>query len=386
MKWNMNKNSIPKETLDSIIAELNSADNKAVAIINATQRIVEFQTADLAEQIANEAAMASENATYRNSLGLRVLSAEENKFYDTLKNVRQAVTANQPAVIPTSIIDKTLADLHDESNIMKLINLAPADVKRWITGSHSGAAIWGDILSVTQLTSELTANLAAVDFEQNMLTAFFVIPKAIKDIGNEYADRYFTAVLAEVMRDGIIKGYLYGTGKNAPVGIACQLGAKSAVSGHTDEQAAKTKLTNITQLSPAGLANARKTLTNNGKRAVSKLYLICNPLDEAQYVDPAMMILGTNGVWVNNTFMPIEKISDINVNQGDAFLTIDNAYTMGLRNIQINNYTETLALQHADLLMATAYGNGRADDDNTAVYFDVTRLTPAVPTVKTVTT
>ena len=44
---------------------------------------------------------------------------------------------------------------------------------------------------------------------------------------------------------------------------------------------------NIKKFSPKGLAQV-KTLTNEGMRTVGTLYLLCNPNDEAEYVDPCL--------------------------------------------------------------------------------------------------
>ena len=43
--------------------------------------------------------------------------------------------------------------------------------------------------------------------------------------------------------------------------------------------------------------------------------------------------------------------------------------------MKLYNYTETKALDDADVVIAKVYGNGRADDDSVAVPFDVSKLT-----------
>lgn len=83
---------------------------------------------------------------------------------------------------------------------------------------------------------------------------------------------------------------------------------------------AKTVLTTVTKFSPKGLAEVRKTLTNDGKRVVDKLYLICNPSDEAEYVDPCMYGEALTGGYVNKSFIDIEKIVDANCPKGKAHL------------------------------------------------------------------
>jgi hypothetical protein len=56
---------------------------------------------------------------------------------------------------------------------------------------------------------------------------------------------------------------------------------------------------------------------------------------------------------------------------------------MGFSGLQVHEYTETKALEDADLLIAKVYGNGRADDDNVAYVFNVTKLEEYIPTVLT---
>ena len=69
-------------------------------------------------------------------------------------------------------------------------------------------------------------------------------------------------------------------------------------------------------------------------------------------------------------------IADANIPAGSGILTLAGRYTMGFSGIKIDDYKETKALDDADVIIGKAYGNGRADDDDTAVVFDVTKLQP----------
>ncbi len=133
-------------------------------------------------------------------------------------------------------------------------------------------------------------------------------------------------------------------------------------------------MTSVTKLSPKGLAGVRKTLSNNGKRVVTELELICNPLDEAEYVDPALFGEALTGGYRNTSFMPINKHVDPNCPQGSAAFTLKGVYTMGISGVKLTEYDQTKAMEDADLIIGKCYGNGRADDDNCAVVFDVTKL------------
>lgn len=361
---------LSQEVKDKVRQLLNDApvDQKAEAIMQSIEMIQEATHAHLINQVVAEAERASHDAEFKKQLGLRTLSQEEKKFYEGFKDIKQSLTANQIDIIPTEIIDRTLDDVKTASPILKLVNMAPANVKKWIVASHSGVAVWGALTD--DIKGELSAEISALNIELHMLSAYLVIPKAIRELSLEFVDRYFMVILSEAMQDGLVKGYLDGDGKTGPIGIFRQIGATN----NDGTQKAKTVATNITKFSPKGLAPVRKTLTNNGKRVVPKLYLICNPADEAEYVDPCMYGEALTGGYVNKSFIEIEKIVDANCPQGKAAFTIEGHYTMGATGVRVNEYDQTKAMENADLIIATCYANGRAVDDNVAVVFDVTKL------------
>lgn len=377
MKFNEINETLKKEIVDML--ENAAPEDKSEAIFQAAERIVSRKYEDLINEITEESAKASVDEDYRNSLGLRVLSKDETKFYEQLKDIRQAVTTKQIDILPTSIVDRTMEDVRKASDILSLINFAPADVKRWITGTHSGKAKWGDIVSA--IDSELTAEIKGLNIEQHKLHVYLVIPKAIRDLALPFVDKYFRAILAESMQDGLVDGYLNGNGKDAPVGIINKI--ETFASNGTAQP--KTKDTTITKFSPKGLEKVRKTLSNNGKRRVAELELICNPSDEAEYVDPALYGEALTGGYRNVSFMPINKHVDTNCPKGTAIFTLKGVYTMGISGVQFTEYDQTKAMEDADLVIGKCYANGRADDDNCAVVFDVTKLKEYVLPVTQVT-
>lgn len=365
----MKIDTIDKELRDKVVQMLNDAEDKSEAIYQAADMIISAKNENLIKEITEQSARAAADEDYRKSLNLRMLSQEESEFYQKLKDDPvQAITASQIDIIPTSIVERTLDDVRRASDILGLVNFAPADVTRWIVAEHQGKAAWGALTAA--LTSELSAEVKSLNIEVNKLSVYLVIPKAIRDLALPFVDRYFSAILAEAMQDGLVAGYLDGDGKTGPVGIF-----RKIESFKTDGTAsAKEVLSTVKKFSPKGLAAVRKTLTNNGKRKVTELHLICNPLDEAEYVDPALYGEALTGGYKNTSFMPIIKHADANCPQGKAAFTIKGMYVMGVSGVRFNEYKETKALEDADLIVGKCYANGRAVDDNCAVVFDVTKL------------
>lgn len=375
----MKIDGIDKELQQKVREMLDSAEDKAEAIYQAADMIVTAKHQELINELTEQNARAAADEDYRKSLGLHVLSKEETEFYEKFKDIKQAITAQQIDILPTSIVDRTLDDVKKNSDVLTLVQFAPADVKKWIVAEHSGQAVWGDLTAA--ITGELSATFTALNIEQHKLTVYLVIPKAIQDLALPFVDRYFTAILAEAMQDGLVKGYLHGDGKTGPIGIMKRIETFKE-DGTADD---KTPITTITKFSPKGLAEVRKTLTNEGMRTVSELHLICNPLDEAEYVDPALYGEALTGGYRNTSFMPIVKHVDKNCPQGKAIFTISGVYVMGATSVQMKNYDQTKAMDDADLIIGKCYANGRAVDDNCAIVFDVTKLEEYVLPVTQVT-
>lgn len=369
---------ISEETKAAITKMLNESEDKAQAIADAVEMVAAETHKDLVDKVLAEAKRAEYDADYKKGLGLRPLSENETKFYNTLKmGAKAAVTANQIDIIPVETIDRTLEDIRSEYPIMELITFAPANVKHWLTASKTGGSVWGALTDAIGSSAELSATITAMNIEVSKLYAFCVIPKAIRDLEIGYVDRYFRGVLAESMYDGIVAGYLDGDGKTAPIGILRQIDAVGVDGTHT----AKAVNNTLKGFSPKQMAPVLTTLSKNGKRAVSQIYLIANPADVFQYVNPALYGDTISGGYVSKAFMPISVIQEPNMPAGTAAITMSKRYTMGFSGMQVEEYKETKAMDDADLMIAKVYGNGRADDDSSAYVFNPTRLEEYIPTV-----
>lgn len=366
-----------KETQDKALEILKNSDDKSGAIVEVIEMINEATHSELIEELKREDEEYKATSKLNEKLGLRsAFSTNEKAFYDKLM-VKQSLTFTQTDIIPTEIIDRTLDDVKKESQTLKLVKMAPANVKKWIVASKTGAAGWGGITD--KLTKELSAEITSLNIELNKLHALLIIPKAVRELSMPFVDKYFTAILGEAMHDGLVDGYLNGDGKTAPIGIFKQIN-KSEEDG---TKSAKTVATTVTGFTPKILSPVKKYLSKNGKRAVQMLYLIANPSDVYEYVEPALYFLTANG-YVCTSKTKIEVIEEPMCTAGKAIFTIDDAYVMGMEGVNVNEYKETLAVDDADLIIAKAYANGRAVDDNTAYPFDVTKLKEYVPTVNNV--
>ena len=366
-----------KQAQEEALKILQESDDKSQAVLDAIDKIASVQNEELIAEIKEQALRAESDKAYAKSLNLRVLSKEEKDFYEKLKDVKQAITADQIDILPTSIIDLTMENIKRESGILSDVNFTPAEVKRWISAEKTGTYVWGALTD--SIKGELSAEIEGINMEVNKLSVYLVIPKAIRDLALPFVDRYFTAILQEALNDGLEYGYLQGKGKNEPIGIYKQI-ASTNEDGTNKDKTVNTTLTNFT---PKGLAEAKKYLSKNGLRTFDKLVLYCHPNDEADYVAPA--IYDSEGRLISS-YKNLEVKPSANNPQGKAALAIPKKYTMGLSNFGIKEYDQTKALDDADLIIGKGYANGRAVDDNVAFIFDVTKLEEYVAPVKVIET
>ena len=137
--------------------------------------IIAAKHSKLIRELQEENARAAADEDYRKSLGLMFFQKKKKEFYENFKDIKQAITAEQIDIMPTSIIDRTLDDVKKASDVLNLIEFAPADVKKWIVAEHSGQAVWGEITAA--ISGELSAKFSALNIEQHKLSVYMIIRK-----------------------------------------------------------------------------------------------------------------------------------------------------------------------------------------------------------------
>lgn len=372
----MNLKDNVKEAKDRALEMLQNAEDKPQAILDAVSEVLEAQYSEKIEEMKKIDEEFKANKDLAERLGLRILNAEEKKFYQSFQgDVKTAITANQEDTVPTSIIDITLEYVRESSKLIQagLINLLAADVKKWLSAEKTGTFSWDELTE--EIVKQLKAKINGLNVELAKLSVYLVIPKSIRELSLPVIDKYFTGILNETLNEGVENGYLVGNGKNQPIGIY-----KMTDKTNEDKTSKDKEInTGITGFSPKQLAPVKIGLTNEGKRDIDKIILICHPNDEANYVAPALYDSEGN---MKGSYKNMEVITSSQNPQGKAVFTIPGKYSMGFSGFKITPYDQTLAIEDADLIIGKVYANGRAVDDSVAYVFDVTKLQEYVPQIK----
>ena len=354
--------------------------------------VVEQVKADFAEL------QESKDATVLAQRGYRQLTSKETAWYqkviEALKstNPKQAFTAiigsdAEEDLMPTTIIEDVYKHLRDEHPLLKAINFQYVGyITKWILNDHSAQnAVWGKITD--EIIKEITSSFKVIDIDQNKLSAYAIIEIGMLDLGPVFLDGYIRAVLAEAIFAGLEEAIVAGTGVNMPIGLKKDIHEGVSVNsgtGYPDKEKLSVK-----SFSPAeyGTLVAKMAVTETGRRRkFAKVGLIVNMVDYLTKVMPATTVLNAEAKYVNNLFpFPTEVYISNEIADGEAILFLENEYFMGMggsKNGVIEYSDEYKFLEDQRVFKVKQYGAGRAYDNTSALYLDITNLDPAYITVR----
>ena len=333
--------------------------------------------------------------------GYRQLTSTERKWYQKVigalksNDPKQAFTAiigsdKEEDLMPTTIIEDVYKNLKEEHPLLQAINFQYVGyITKWILNDHSAQnAVWGQITD--EIVKEITSSFKVVDINQNKLSAYAIVEVGMLDLGPTFLDGYIRTVLSEAIMAGLEAAIVAGTGVNEPVGLIKDIHegvSYSSTTGYPD----KAKET-VKSFAPAeyGALVAKMALTEAGhKRKFKEVCMIVNQADYLTKVMPATTVLNANGTYVNDLFpFPTTVYISNALEDGNAVLFLRDEYFMGMggtKNGVIEYSDEYKFLEDQRVFKVKQYGAGRAFDNTSALYLDISGLEPAYITVKDVT-
>ncbi len=383
-----------KECINQLVAAMKSGNEDEIkeAWSALHGSIAEQVKADFTDiQDSNDAAVLAQR-------GYRQLTSKETKWYqkviDAMKsaNPKQAFvdiigSDNEDDLMPTTIIEDVYKNLQEEHPLLQAINFQYVGyITKWILNDHSAQnAVWGQITD--EIVKEITSSFKVVDINQNKLSAYAIVELGMLDLGPTFLDGYVRAVLSEAIMAGLETAIVAGTGVNEPVGLIKDVSEGVSVTqttGYPD----KTKEV-VTSFKPDeyGALLAKLATTENGhKRKFTEVGLICNQADYLTKVMPATTVLNANGTYVNDLFpFPTTVYVSNALDDGQAVLFLKNEYFMGMggsKNGVIEYSDEYKFLEDQRVFKIKQYGAGRAFDNTSALFLDISGLSPAYITVQ----
>ena len=375
-----------------MLAAMKSGDDEQ--IVKAWQGLC----ASIAEKVKADAAelQDTQDSAALMQRGYRQLTSKEKKFYSKLIEAGKSATPKQAFVdilgtdteediMPTTIIEDVYKHLKDEYPLLKAINFQYTGFNtKWILNNHAAqTAVWGEITD--EIVKEITSAFKVVNINQFKLSAYVIIEIGMLDLGAVFLDGYIRAVLAEAMMSGLEIAIVGGNGLKQPIGLIKDLnGDVSQTTGYPDKTPEVVK--DFTPKSYGALI-AKLAKTESGKkRKFASVNLICNQTDYLMKIMPATTLLNANGHYVNNVFPFATNVIVSNaVEDGKAVMFIDGEYFLGAggsKNGVIEYSDEYKFLEDQRVFKVKQYATGRAFDNTSALYLDISDLEEAYITVK----
>ena len=322
------------------------------------------------------------------SRGVRQLTSDENKYYQKVitamksTNPKQALT-ELDVVMPTTVIDDVFEDLTTEHPLLDAIDFQNSGaVTEWLLNSNPRQlASWSPLCA--DIIKELTSGFKKIDLQQNKLSAFIPICKAMLELGPIFLDKYVRAILSEALYLGLEDGILNGKGQtldlHEPIGMRKDLtGSVVQATGYPDKT--KVVLNSFDPVTDGGILSTLTTTDNGNTRVVPEVILVVNPTDYLTKVMPATSPRALDGTYAKDVFpFPTTVIQSSCLAEGEALMGLGKRYLMAAGTGKSGNieYDDSYRfLEDERVYLTKFYGHGQPKDNNSFILLDVSNLKP----------
>lgn len=374
---NLDKISAVKKELTAAIQNGNTEEFVDKMTLNVEQTVAEesekavMKLYDKYKDETDERILASQ--------GIRVLTSKEKEFYNTLvTNAKNGLTKFEVA-LPETTENKIFEDIERDHELLGAIDFVNSKgLTEWLISKDLDYAYaWGELND--PVNQEAAAAFAKVEFGQYKLFSWIPVPQTMLDLGMTWLAQFVTRYLSEIIARALEKAILKGNGQKQPVGMMKVVDIANQTVPAVDKVATK-----ITDLDTTTFGQIVAKLTDNGKRKVSKVAMIVNPLDYWEKVFPAIFYTDTDGS-IKKTNLPLTVYQSAEMDKGKAVFGLPDRYfaTAGFGattgKIEYSDHYKFLEDVRTYKARCVAYGTPK---DNASFYvYDISELNEAaVPT------
>lgn len=326
---------------------------------------------DVKKEVTSEAQAMMSDSSILQSRGHNVLTSEETKFFNA---VVEEGGFKDTDTLPVTTQERVFEDLVDEHPLLAHLGIQNLGaVTEFITSDPEGAAVWGELFGDIQ--GQLNATFKKESITQLKLTAFIPIHNDMLKLGPVWIERYVRTMIVEAMTVGLERGYVAGNGQGEPIGLLYEKQENGAV---VEKEVAGT-LTfepgRVTINELKGVVEKLSIRPVNGEEKVrnvsGKVVMVTNPFDTFG-IQANATIQNQNGAYVTNLpFNPIHTES-VFVPKGQVVFFVKGEYIAAIGgSMNINKYTETMALEDATLYIAKQFATGKPKDNYAAQVYEL---------------
>lgn len=341
------------------------------------QAWIELTAKEVAEKVAKEQSKFNDDTLILTNRGVEQLTSEEKNYFEKVAEamkapkVKEALT-DLDVVMPETTINRVFEDIEESHPLLKKIKITNVTgvtetIKR--VGDVE-PAWWGSLCE--EVKKELEAGFKKEQTTLYKLSAFLPICKAYLVLGPAWLERFIRTILTESLTKGLVSAIVSGTGIDQPLGMDRDLEAARTPGEPVPQKTAK----KIKDFEPKTLGKVIATLTNDGKRAVNNVILVCNPVDYWEKVWVLTTTKNALGQYIANQFpLPVDIIQEPTVEQGKAIIGLPNKYDLNMGMNQKIEYSDDFRfLDDERVYLAKLYANGGAVDNNSFVYLDISEI------------
>ena len=341
------------------------------------QQWIEAVAQEVAQKVTKEQAEFNNDTMILTNRGAKQLTSEEVKYFDKLSNAMQApnikeALTNLDVVMPKTTINRIFEDLEEKHPLLKKIHITNVTGISEVIRRNSDVetAWWGALCD--EIEKELSSGFAKDTTTLYKLSAFLPICKAYLKLGPAWLETFIRTILSESLAKGLVKAVVTGTGVDQPYGMDRDLEAAVTPGQPVPRKSAMV----IKDFEPQTLGDIIAELTNSGKRAVTEVTLICNPVDYWKKVFPITTIKNVLGQYVPNQFpFPVEVVQEPALDIGEAIIGLPEKYDLGLGMSDKIEYSDDFKfLDDERVYLGKMYGNGKAIDNKSFLLLDISKV------------
>ena len=329
---------------------------------------------DLTDKIREEARNEVHDAQILAARGQNVLTSTERKFFN---EVIDKGGFDEDTILPITTQERVFEELVSEHPLLEAIGLQDLGaVTRYIYSEPTKAYAWGALFGDIQ--GQIKAAFREEQIGQLKLTAFAVIPKDMLELGPEWVERYVRTLLVESYSVGLEYGLVNGRGpsKNEPIGLMKDVDPDTgAVTDKTSSGtltfAPSDKGVVVARELGGVIAKLSKDAKGKPRKVANKIVMVVNPIDKIK-IEVGNTIQTDNGQWVLNLPFNIKPIESEEVPEGKVLFFVKGKYLAAIAGgYKINKFDETLAIEDCRLYTIKQFANGKPEDNNTAIVYDL---------------
>ncbi|HFG9719753.1 TPA: phage major capsid protein [Clostridioides difficile] len=339
-------------------------------------RMAEDIQSNLLKEARSIANIESADRAILDKRGMPQLTSEERAYYSQV--IEKRGFTDLEITMPRTIFDRVFDDLEQNHPLLSAITFEnTTGVTEWVirkTGTE--AAWWGQLTD--PIKKELEGGFAKINTVAYKLSSYLPVAKSMLDLGAEWLDRYVRVVLTESISLGLEMGIVAGTGKDQPIGMMKNLKG-SVVEGVYPDKTAKP----LADFKPNTLGTEiMAPLTNGGKRTVTSVIMLVNPVDYWAKIFGATTMLTSNGAYVYGVLpIPGNIIQTVAVPKNKLIVGVAKDYFMGIGSAGKIEYSDEYKfLEDVRVYLAKQYATGTPKDNFSFLVFDIENLDTTLAT------